>query len=176
MRLYVIRHGQVPSNIEGIVSGWNDEKLTQKGIEQAIKIRDELQNIKFDIVYSSPIDRAIQTANIVVPKSDIILDARLAEREPGKMLGKSRKEIDKSIWNSLEIDRTIEGSETLAAGLKRVKSILDEIHLKYQDKTVLIVTHNFISKCIWILENNIQNKEQIDEFYHNNDEIKYYLI
>ena len=73
MKLYVVRHGQVPSNIEKVVSGWNDEKLTKKGIEQATKIRNELQNVKFDVVYSSPVDRAIQTANIVAPQNSIIL-------------------------------------------------------------------------------------------------------
>lgn len=174
MNLYVVRHGQVPSNVEGIVSGWNDEQLTERGIEQVTKIRNELQNIKFDVVYSSPIDRAKQTAKIVTPQNEIILDSRLAERDPGKMLGKSRKDIDKDAWNALDIDRTPEGAETLAAGLKRVKSFLDEIHSKDGDKTVLVVTHNFISKCIWIIENNIQSKEQIDSFFHNNGDIKYY--
>lgn len=177
MSLYVVRHGQVPSNVNGIISGWNDEKLTEKGIEQAIKIRNELYNVKFDEVYSSPIDRAKQTAGIIVPKNQIILDNRLAEREPGEMLGKSRKDIDKSTWNSLDMDRTPEGAETLAAGLKRVKSLLDEIHSKEKEegeKTILIVTHNFISKCIWILEDNIQNKELINNFFHDNGEIKVY--
>ena len=174
MNLYVVRHGQVPSNVDGIVSGWNDEKLTEKGIEQANKIRNELQSVKFDVVYSSPIDRARQTAEIIAPQNDIVLDSRLAEREPGAMLGKSRKDIDKNTWNSLDIDRTPDGAETLAAGLKRVKSFLDEIHSKDREKTVLIVTHNFISKCIWILENNIQNKELINDFFHDNGEIKFY--
>ncbi len=174
MNLYVVRHGQVPSNVEGIVSGWNDEKLTEKGIEQATKINHVLQSIKFDVVYSSPVDRAKQTAEIVAPQHDIILDPRLAEREPGAMLGKSRKNIDKNAWNSLDMDRTPEGAETLAAGLKRVKSFLDEIYSKYVEKTVLVVTHNFISKCIWILENNIQNKELIDSFFHDNGEVKFY--
>ena len=45
---------------------------------------------------------------------------------------------------------------------------------KYVEKTVLVVTHNFISKCIWILENNIQNKELIDSFFHDNGEVKFY--
>lgn len=174
MNLYVVRHGQVPSNVEGIVSGWNDEKLTEKGIEQATRIRSELQRVKFDVVYSSPIDRAKQTAEIVAPQNDIILDARLAEREPGAMLGKSRKGIDKNAWNSLDMDRTPDGAETLAAGLKRVKNFLDEIHSKSGEKTVLVVTHNFISKCIWILENNIENKELINGFFHDNGEIKFY--
>ena len=78
------------------------------------------------------------------------------------MLGKSRKCVDKNAWNSLDMDRTPDGAETLAAGLKRVKSFLDEIHSKDGQKTVLVVTHNFISKCIWILENNIQSKELIN--------------
>ena len=91
MNLYVVRHGQVPSNVLGIVSGWNDEKLTGKGIEQATKIKTELQNIKFDVVYSSPVDRAKQTAEIVRPQNEIILDARLAEREPRNNAGKIKK-------------------------------------------------------------------------------------
>ena len=90
------------------------------------------------------------------------------------MLGKPRTLINKSEWNALDKDITSEGSETLRAGLKRVKSFLDEIHLKDENKTVLVVTHNFISKCIWILENHIQSPEQIDRFFHPNDEIKYY--
>lgn len=174
MNLYVVRHGQVPSNVEGIISSWNDEKLTEKGISQATKMRDELQNIKFDITYSSPVDRAKQTAEIVVPKNEIILDSRLAERDPGLLLGKPRKAINMSTWNSLNIDRTPEGAETLAAGLKRVKSFLDEIHLNDEEKTVLVVTHNFVSKCIWILENHIQDKELIDNFFHDTGEVKFY--
>lgn len=174
MNLYVVRHGQVPSNINGIISGWNDEELTEKGIEQALKMRNELQSVKFDLVYSSPIYRAKQTAEIVSPQNEIILDTRIAEREPGKMLGKSRKEIDKNTWNSLDMERTPEGAETLAAGLKRVKSFLNEIFSKSEDKTVLVVTHSFVSKCIWILENNIQSQEQINSFFHDNGEIKHY--
>ncbi len=174
MSLYVVRHGQVPSNVEGIISGSTDEQLTEKGIEQAIKIKKELQSIKFDVVYSSPIARAKQTAEIIAPQNNIILDPRLAERDPGIMLGKSRKSIDKNAWNSLDMDRTFEGAETLKAGLKRVKSFLEEIHAKDEEKTVLVVTHNFISKCIWILENNIQNKDLINDFFHDNGDIKFY--
>lgn len=174
MHLFVIRHGQVPSNVKGIISGWNEEELTKIGIAQANQIRNKLQDIQFDVVYSSPIKRAKQTAKIVAPQNKILYDARLAEREPGTLLGQSRKNIDRNSWNSLDTDRTPEGAETLASGLKRVKNMLNEINEKYKDKTVLIVTHNFISKCIWILQNNIQNPELINSFFHDNGEIKYY--
>ncbi len=173
MALYVIRHGQVPSNVKGIISGWNDEELTDEGIEQAISMKEELQDIKFDEVYSSPIKRAVETAKIVVPQNEILFDSRLAERNPGSMLGQSRKNINKKEWNSLTKDRTREGVETLAAGLKRAKSFLDEKN--DENKNILIVTHMFISKCIWVLKNNIEDEEQINSFFHNNGEVKYYL-
>lgn len=91
------------------------------------------------------------------------------------MLGKSRKDIDKELWNSLDLDVTPEGAETLKAGLIRVKSILEEISSKYQNGRVLIVTHNFICKCIWMIMENIENQEEINAFFQDNDEVKKYV-
>lgn len=177
MEIYVVRHGRVPSNDKKIISGRNNEELTEVGVKQAESVRDKLQDVNFDAIFSSNVRRAVQTANILnIHGLEINLDERLAEREPGTMLGKSRKDIDKSLWNSLSLDRTPEGSETLKAGLIRTKSILDEIHSKYKGKKVLIVTHNFICKCIWILENHITDPNQINAFFQENDEIKKYVI
>lgn len=177
MELYVIRHGRVPSNDEGIISGPNStEELTTVGIKQAESVRDRLKDLRFDAIYSSNVKRAIQTAEIVNSLGlDIILDERLAEREPGSLLGKTRKEIDKALWNSLEVERTPEGAETLKAGLIRTKSILDDIYENFQDKRVLIVTHNFICKCIWMLEEGISDKNEINSFFQENDEIRRYV-
>lgn len=177
MEIYVVRHGRVPSNDKKIIGGRGDEELTEVGIQQAESVRDKLQNVNFDVIFSSNVRRAVQTAEIInIHGLDINLDERLAEREPGEALGKSRKDIDKAIWNSLSLDRTPEGAETLKAGIVRVKSILDEIHSKYKGKKVLIVTHNFICKCIWMLENNITDPGQINDFFQENDEIKKYVI
>lgn len=177
MEIYVVRHGRVPSNDKKIIGGRGNEELTEVGVQQAESVRDKLQDINFDAIFSSNVRRAVQTAEIInIHGLDINLDERLAEREPGTALGKSRKDIDKAIWNSLSLDRTPEGAETLKAGVTRVKSILDEIHSKYQGKKVLIVTHNFICKCIWMLEKNITDPEQINAFFQENDEIKKYVI
>ena len=101
MKLYVARHGEVPSNLKKTISGDNDEKLTENGINQALNIKEQLKNIKFDAVFCSPILCAKQTANIIVPNCDIIFDARLKERNPGNILGHKRNEIDKSECNYL---------------------------------------------------------------------------
>lgn len=176
MELYVVRHGQVQSNIEQIISGWSGENLTEKGIKQANSIKKYFleKNITFDAVYSSPITRASQTAQIIVPQNEIIYDDRLAERDPGTMLGHSRREINKNLWNSLEIERTPEGAETTKAGLIRVEPFLKELYQKHESERILIITHMFICKCIWILENNIQDINKINEFFQANDEIKHY--
>lgn len=174
--LYVIRHGRVPSNDSGIIVGRDDEELTEVGLKQARIVRDKLKNINFSAIYSSDVKRAIQTANIVNSNNlKIITDNRLAEREPGGAYGKKRKEIDKEEWNSLILDKTSDGAETLKAGLIRTESILTEIHKLYEKERVLIVTHNFICKCIWMLENNITDKEEINAFFQNNDEIRRYI-
>lgn len=177
MELYVIRHGRVPSDDEGIISGPNStEELTAVGIKQAESVGDRLKDLRFDAIYCSNVKRAIQTAEIVNSWGlDIILDERLAEREPGSLLGKTRKEIDKALWNSLEVERTPEGAETLKAGLIRTKSILEEINESCRDKRVLIVTHNFICKCIWMLEEGITDKDEINSFMQENDEIRKYV-
>lgn len=74
MELYVVRHGRVPSNDKHIISGRSDEKLTEVGIKQAERVRDELKNIDFDAFYSSDVLRAMQTAKIINIKGmDIIL-------------------------------------------------------------------------------------------------------
>lgn len=176
MELYVIRHGRVPSNDLGIVSGPNDEVLTDVGIKQAEITRDKLKDIKFDAIYSSNVRRAIQTAEIVNSWGlDINLDSRLSEREPGSLLGKSRKVIDKDLWNSLEVERTPEGAETLKAGLIRTKDILNEIIANHPEGKVLIVTHNFICKCIWILMEEITDLNKINSFMQENDEVRRYV-
>lgn len=173
MNLYVVRHGEVLSNIEKVIAGCNDEVLTEMGIAQAESVRDRLNNIEFDAVYSSPVLRAVQTAHIITGQS-IFYDKRLEERNPGSMLGYKRSEINKDEWNSLDSYVTAQGSETLLAGIERVKSFLDELSRKYKDEDILIVTHNFICKCIWIIEENVMNPEEINNFFQKNDEIKVY--
>ena len=174
MKIYVVRHGEVPSNVNKVISGCNDEELTENGINQALKIKEQIKGIMFDAVFCSPVLRAKQTANIIVPNCDIIYDDRLQERNPGNMICHQRNEIDKSEWNSLDKEVTIYNSESLLAGINRTKSFINDIEKQYTDKTILIVTHMFICKSIWMIENGITDANKANEFFQNNDEIKIY--
>lgn len=82
MKVYIVRHGQVPHNA---LKQYNtaDEYLTQLGIRQAKELRDKIRNMNFDIIISSPLNRAKHTAEIInINNNKIIYDDRIKERSP----------------------------------------------------------------------------------------------
>ena len=80
MKLYIVRHGQVPHNALGIYCEI-DEDLNEVGIKQAKELAKKIKNIECDIIISSPLLRARHTAEIINTKNkNIIIDERLHER------------------------------------------------------------------------------------------------
>ena len=100
MKIYLIRHGQCDSNVIGRYNFF-DEDINEVGIKQAEELREEIRNINYDIVISSPMIRALHTAEIInVRNKKIITDERLQERNPGSLEGKSTKFTDREeFWN-----------------------------------------------------------------------------
>ncbi|MBQ3309492.1 histidine phosphatase family protein [Candidatus Saccharibacteria bacterium] len=178
MKLYVIRHGETPSNISGIVSGRSDEDLTKKGIAECQELNLKLGSTKFDAVYVSPVKRTIKTAEIVVPEYRYIIDSRISERELGTLKGYTIDELwQMPYWNSTISMRTPEGAETFGSGLYRVQSFLADLKTQYpNDASILLVTHSFISRCIWAITNNITEEKEYRNFSHKNNIIKIYHI
>ena len=69
MKFYVVRHGQTSWNTLGINQGWSDIELNTTGKFQALKAREELKNVRFSIAYSSPLQRAAKTCQIILGRS-----------------------------------------------------------------------------------------------------------
>ena len=89
MKLYVTRHGQTQYNIEVRICGRANVRLTEKGISQAHELAQSMQDTDVDLIISSPLVRAKETADIVgaaigVP---VEVDDRLAERDYGVIDG-----------------------------------------------------------------------------------------
>ena len=148
MEIYVARHGRVPSNDNKIISGRSDEELTEIGISQAEEVRDKIKELGIDVIFSSPVKRAVQTANIInVENKEIIFDERLSEREPGKMLGKSRKEIDIDSEDIMEILNSKPG--------KYLKDIISDVERE-------ILYRRLENKKESIVEYILKNYEGID--------------
>lgn len=89
-RIYIVRHGQSVGNRDNIMSGHTDHPLTDLGKAQAEATKQLLRDVPFDDVYSSDLQRAADTAEIIygkpVPKDHQLSDLR--ERSYGELEGK----------------------------------------------------------------------------------------
>jgi len=139
--IYIVRHGQTNWNLEKRNQGRKDIELNEKGILQAKETAEKLKGKTFDIVYSSPLKRAMQTAKIIT-NQEIIEDSRIIERSNGELEGKLKSE-----YQSL-VDFT-DPNETRDFR-KKIENFFKEIVNKYPKKDILVVTHAGVSiyaKC-----------------------------
>ena len=146
--IYIIRHGETDWNQEGRCQGRADIELNSKGIEQAKKISDQLKNIEFDMVFSSPLKRAYCTAQII-RSNKIVVDNRIIERNNGKLEGMLKAEYIELI-NFNDLSENEYEVEPLEEFRSRINNFLDETITNYKNKNVLIVTHAGVSiymKC-----------------------------
>lgn len=146
MKVYIVRHGQVPHNALEMYDS-SDEDLTEVGIKQAEDLRDKIRDIDFDVVISSPLLRATHTEYILTNYDDsIIVDERLRERSCGTLSGQPLEVTNREeYWNYYsEIEYGI--NENIKDFFERVFAFLDELKLK-KYKSVLIVAHSGVSKA-----------------------------
>lgn len=145
-----LRHGQAKNNIERILTGRTPNiPLTEKGIEQAEKTAKFVEQMNISAIYSSPIERAKHTAEIVAKHNslDVITDDRLIELDMGKFTGVPYDEIFTSHGNVFmkfyngELEIAHNGVETFSEVKKRVLSIVDHVIEKHPDQNVVLVTH-----------------------------------
>lgn len=173
MNLYVVRYGQTDWNKNRILLGNTDIELNEKGRNQAILLKNKLENIKFDYVISSNLKRAYETASIV-SNNIIIQNSNLRERYYGNLEGTSPKNINE-YWN-VKKNLNENSVETIKDFLNRIFTQLDEIIKKYKScDNVLIVTHYGVVMAIDAYFNN-KYAYCFDNFIIDNCEYKKYVI
>ena len=109
-----------------------------------------MQSEQFDLIISSPLKRALQTAEIINASRNIpiITDERISERDFGEFEGKGRGDFDfYEFWSYKESKRYI-SAENIEDFFNRIYAFLNEIREKYEDKKVLLVTHAGVSIAI----------------------------
>lgn len=145
-----LRHGQAKNNIERILSGRTPGiPLTEKGIDQAKKAAKFLEHMNISAIYSSPIERARHTAEIVGQHNtlDVIVDDRLIELDMGKFTGVPYDQIFTNHGNVFmkfyngELEIAHNGVETFAEVKKRILGIVDHVLETHPNQNVVLVTH-----------------------------------
>jgi probable phosphoglycerate mutase len=148
MIIHCIRHGQSVYNAEGRIQGQSDVPLSDLGLQQSRAVADALAGEPIDALYSSPLRRAMQTAEevsaaIALP---IQTDARLKEIHAGIFQDQRRCDIDQlypeetAQWISQDPDYVIPGGESrrqlMDRGMAAYQDIARRDHLR-----VVVVAH-----------------------------------
>jgi broad specificity phosphatase PhoE len=151
MRLLLIRHGESVANAEGRLQGHLDVLLSDRGRRQAERLAEKLAPLGVEALYTSPLRRAAETAEIIGAGLGLPVEERtpLMERNVGVLENLTRDEIIAKFPHYMPARtalRTIqiEGFEQDEAFASRVKETLAGIVEAHRGQTVAVVTHGGI--------------------------------
>jgi len=158
MKIFIVRHGQTFSNVNGIIQGQNkDSGLTKVGIAQAKRIGKRLKETVFHNLYTSDLGRAIQTTEIInkyTKCENVETNAFLQERKFGILEGMTLKEINEKYsrenfpWRNNFKDAPPNG-ESIDSVINRVQLFVNFLLSKSkEDSNILIVTHGGIVRAL----------------------------
>jgi len=173
--LILIRHGESEWNRAGRIQGQVNSPLTDLGINQAKAIRNHLSEILLNQqleIYTSPLDRAIQTAEIIAqgidhPSSKIIIEERLNDFNVGEISGTFGWDKVAEIFPEqaqLRLQDPMRfhpsGGESGAEFEARLRSLLEDL---MDDGTLkLMVSHGIVNKFIRGILKNLSGKEMVE--------------
>lgn len=160
---YLFRHGQTDMNAAGRWQGQGiDLPLNNIGIKQAQELGEELKNSGVEAIFSSPLKRAVQTAEIVSEALNIPLriDQGLIEGRFGEAEGKTKQEIcalfpeTATAWHDLEedfMDIRFNGGESKREIQQRILQTLTKIALESDFTVIGVSVHSAVIRCFMLL-------------------------
>lgn len=159
MEIYIIRHGETYWNEKGLFQGSTDIELNENGRELAGITGRQLEHTHFDMIYSSPLIRAYETACLVRGHRNIpiIRDERLKELNFGINEGKRAEDLfaDQShpfhyLFQHPELYQPVEGGETLEHICQRTREFMQQVvePKETEWERILIAGHGAMNKAI----------------------------
>ncbi|TRZ80242.1 histidine phosphatase family protein [bacterium] len=153
MKIYLLRHTEAynPDNIDYYQT---DLELSEKGKKQAKELVKKLKKYHYDVIFSSPMKRARQTIapflkTLENPK--VVYESLIIERHTGEFNGKYPKRffLNYCLKNNLDrISFRPKDGESLLDVTKRAKEFFKFIEKNYKDKSVLVVSHGNVLRCL----------------------------
>lgn len=152
--IYLIRHGECAGNREGLFRGRFDFPLNDVGLKQARWLAQELREVAFDAIYTSPLKRAWETAETLSAERGFEPEVQegLNNIDLGEWEGKPKKEIAENFPREFRLWRTepeklaMEGAETLAQVQNRAVKVLVRLVGEHPGETIAVVTHRAVIK------------------------------
>ena len=148
--IVAVRHGQTEANSTGVIQGQSNTPLDDVGRAQALAVAESLQNDHFDLLISSDLDRAKDTAQAILhyhPGLQWICDPALREWHLGALQGEKYSEMPpehKILIDSLRCSEKvppIPNGETIEEFQDRIAAFLENLVQQHAGKRLLLVTH-----------------------------------
>mgnify|MGYP000898985733 CR=1 FL=1 len=166
--LYITRHGETIWNTEKRMQGHRDSDLSPLGLQQAGWIADRLRDVSFDAAYSSPCNRAWQTAlaicnthNILPVKDQGLIEIGLGLWEGCQIddVARNYPEQSRNFWAKPSAYQPTEGGEHFQQVYHRVTRCVKHIVQKHPEQSVLLVSHAVVLKTLLSFLENIPMDE-----------------
>ena len=144
-KIGLVRHGLTDWNMAGRMQGRNDIPLNDSGRRQAVLLGNRMAGESWDMIYSSDMQRARETAEIIAHTSGIPLaglSSALAERSFGLIEGTTEDERIARWgpkWRELDL-----GQEDRAEVVRRAGTYLDQLMGKHPDSNILVISHGAV--------------------------------
>jgi broad specificity phosphatase PhoE len=155
VEIILARHGDTEWNVAEVFRGRIDVELNETGVKQAELLAEYLGNLKIEAVYSSPLKRAIRTAEMVASyhQLDVEIAPGLIDFNYGKWQGLPHQEVkDKykelyAEWIKTPHQVKMPAGESLGDVSKRAVDVVDKIVAEYEG-TVVLVSHRVVNKVL----------------------------
>lgn len=153
--VYMARHGATASNHAGVLQGRQaHHALSDEGIEQARRLAELLHRRPIAAVYSSPLRRAMQTAEIVAAAHRLSVQPveALAEVDVGRWEGRSWREIAASepaayvAFMENPAECPYEGGETFVDVARRVMPVMDALYAAHLGQAIVVIAHSVVNR------------------------------
>ena len=172
MIFYLVRHGQTDWNAREIVQGCTDIPLNETGLAQAARARDLLRDAPIDVIFTSPLIRAVRTAEIINEAHGVpmIREPRLRERNYGIYEAASYSVYPGVAFWDYERNMKAEGAETVREVFERVYRCLDDIRRDYAGQCVMLAMHGGAARAVYCYFNGMPEGRPLKSIFIPNAE------
>lgn len=158
---YLVRHGETDANVARRFAGWSDDRLNARGRRQCAELGARLVGVGIEAVYTSPVRRTVESAEIVAALlgAPVRTVHDLREIDVGPWKGFTAEEVaaewpaEYSDWLEAPHRLALEGREALSGVQERALEALDQMahaRLSAPDAPALVVSHLAVLRVLWL--------------------------